>query len=231
MKQLLIFSILGVRINSLNFHFYNHKFNRSILKIAIIDDPDRLQILIDLLPSNMSVIDCLTNCTSNGLCAKDLSQNKLFCQCFPDFEGTTCHNDKRPCSKHPCLNQNQCNQRKSESPEGVVSYNYTCNCSEFYTGNHCEVEIDQCQNRTCSAKGICTWQKNTNKTKCNCYSQYEGDNCERQSDSLKTIKAVNRSTGIVAIIAICVFAKIILSMDIFKKLIAKMEPLQRKSEE
>ncbi len=54
---------------------------------------------------------------------------------------------------------------------------YTCNCTGTgFSGDHCEINIDECASNPCENGGTCT--DKINNYVCNCYQGYEGKNCE-----------------------------------------------------
>ena len=56
------------------------------------------------------------------------------------------------------------------------SHPYTCQCQPGYTGEHCEVEIDDCESSPCENNSTCVDQVGTYK--CICPYNYQGKNCE-----------------------------------------------------
>ena len=84
----------------------------------------------------------------------------------------------------------------------------------YHEGSRCEIEIDVCQNETCSNNGKCV--NLNNKPVCDCFSSYEGSKCELMSESLKSTKAFISMASIVAIIFIVFFYLFIIIMDVLK---------------
>lgn len=55
--------------------------------------------------------------------------------------------------------------------------NYTCNCSDTgYSGQHCEVNIDDCLESPCMNGAQCV--DGIKNYTCNCYPGYTGKNCD-----------------------------------------------------
>ena len=158
---------------------------------------------------NVDLNDCMTNCSNNGICVYASLQNKYLCQCFTYFSGSMCQIDLRPCSENPCLNGGLCIQNGSS----IVDLSYYCICMQYYEGLRCELKTDICSNETCSNHGTCIDLFNT--TKCKCYDLYEGVKCEFESEYLKTINKVIKSSLIIAIIAIIIFYLTFIASDLF----------------
>ncbi|KAK7005255.1 calcium-binding EGF-like domain-containing protein, partial [Biomphalaria glabrata] len=51
------------------------------------------------------------------------------------------------CSSSPCENSGQCILSGS---------NYTCQCSQGFTGLNCETNIDECSSQPCQNNGTCS---------------------------------------------------------------------------
>ncbi|XP_022787244.1 protein eyes shut-like [Stylophora pistillata] len=85
-------------------------------------------------------------------------------------DGKTCI-DIDDCMNHRCSNSGSC-------VDGLN--NYTCNCLEGYTGNHCEIDIDRCVNHTCLNGASCI--DGINNYTCNCAPGFTGDLCGTNID-------------------------------------------------
>ena len=170
---------------------------------------------IDILSSNQDISECLSSCSNNGVCK--FSNGQYACQCFPDYIGSICQTNSRPCSHYPCLNKGVCidvlNEEKTILTKQHV-WDFTCNCSQFYYGQRCELKINVCQNETCSGNGHCF--DNTSVATCNCFLYFSGDKCQIQDRKLKIIKNVITVAAIIAIVVICLVFSFFFLMDLSK---------------
>ena len=94
-----------------------------------------------LTNSNYDLSACLKNCSNNGLCLLNTTNQKYSCQCFTHFNGISCQFDTRPCSKYPCLNNGTCLNTNLNTSE------FKCQCQLNYFGLNCETKIDLCKNQ------------------------------------------------------------------------------------
>ena len=78
------------------------------------------------------------------------------------------------------------------------STKYTCECSEKYAGEKCEIEI--CPKNNCLNGGICTGNLNDGDVEefCNCPDRYKGEFCEE--DLCDSIDCLNNGTCLMAIV-------------------------------
>lgn len=83
-----------------------------------------LDVVINLLKANLTVNNCLTNCTLHGSCMF-LNGNSLLCSCFEHFTGEKCSVDSRGCSSNPCLNNATC-------VNNLTNYSFKCDCDKYY---------------------------------------------------------------------------------------------------
>jgi hypothetical protein len=55
---------------------------------------------------------------------------------------------------------------------------YSCQCTDGYKGEHCEINIDECEDQTCSNQGTCV--DGINSYSCQCSDGFSGHDCETQ---------------------------------------------------
>ena len=60
---------------------------------------------------------------------------------------------------------------------------FTCNCSEGFTGQVCETNIDDCVRVNCSGHGQC--MDGVNNFTCLCQSDFTGDLCSINVQGMK----------------------------------------------
>ena len=154
---------------------------------------------------NISINNCLTNCSNQGFCYLGISG--LFCNCNQYYAGQMCQINIRPCSYFPCLNSGTCIQN-------LENMTYTCNCSQHYYGSNCQSKNNVCANETCSNHGIC---KDINSVPtCKCFYLYNGTHCELESAELATRKTVISVATIIAIFVLALTLFWVVLMDIHK---------------
>ncbi|KAM6948327.1 neurocan core protein-like [Aplochiton taeniatus] len=73
-----------------------------------------------------------------------------------------------PCVTDPCLHGGKC------LPQGK---GYSCYCPQGYTGENCEIDMDDCQSNPCENGGTCIDKIDT--FVCLCLPSYGGDMCEK----------------------------------------------------
>ena len=134
----------------------------------------------NLLKTDKDILACLTNCSNNGLCLLNKTNEKYSCRCFNNFNGISCQLDARACSKYPCLNNGTCLNTNLND--------FECQCNLNYFGLNCENKIELCQNQTCSGQGYCF--ENNSQSYCKCFIGYNGDKCEVENVSVKILRGV-----------------------------------------
>ena len=65
------------------------------------------------------------------------------------------------------------------TPYDRLAY-YECNCNSGYTGDYCQINIDECENIECQNGGMC--QDLINAFECQCQNGYNGTICEYNID-------------------------------------------------
>uniref|UniRef100_A0A3B4AZ78 Neurocan b n=1 Tax=Periophthalmus magnuspinnatus TaxID=409849 RepID=A0A3B4AZ78_9GOBI len=73
-----------------------------------------------------------------------------------------------PCVTNPCLHGGKC------LPQGT---GYSCYCSQGFTGENCEIDVDDCQSEPCENGGTCV--DKVDSFLCLCLPSYGGDTCEK----------------------------------------------------
>uniref|UniRef100_A0A3Q2R164 Neurocan core protein n=1 Tax=Fundulus heteroclitus TaxID=8078 RepID=A0A3Q2R164_FUNHE len=76
--------------------------------------------------------------------------------------------ESNPCQTSPCLHGGSCLQ------EGD---GYSCYCPQGYSGENCEIDIDDCQSNPCQNGGTCIDE--INSFVCLCLPSYGGATCEK----------------------------------------------------
>ena len=164
---------------------------------------------------------CLANCSNQGLCILDSSQQYI-CECNQFRIGSACQSDSRPCSSGPCLNGGICSDTINDT-----SFECTCQ-SNLYYGRHCENKIDLCLNSSVcfNNQGYCIM--NGSQPVCKCKIDYSGVNCEIMSNSLIIRKSIIDASTIIAIIVLVSFAMMILCLDYTKYFLMKDKKIFKK---
>uniref|UniRef100_A0A672YYL5 Neurocan core protein n=1 Tax=Sphaeramia orbicularis TaxID=375764 RepID=A0A672YYL5_9TELE len=76
-----------------------------------------------------------------------------------------------PCQTNPCLHGGSCLQ------EGD---GYSCYCPQGFSGESCEIDIDDCQSNPCQNGGTCIDE--INSFVCLCLPSYSGATCEKDTE-------------------------------------------------
>ena len=155
-----------------------------------------------------TVCATLTPCQNDGNCTNINTVQKGYqCVCVPDFNGTQCQWDRRPCRSGTCLNNGACNA----SLQGV----FTCACARGWQGSRCETQVDNCGNVTCLNKGVCR-SSSLNYT-CQCLDEsYSGRHCELKANAIVIRRVVSLSFGYIGILALVTVLGCVLFMDVLK---------------
>lgn len=83
----------------------------------------------------------------------------------------SCSVDIDECASSPCHSNATCVDEL---------HNYTCICSDGYSGTHCEVNIDECAEDYCNNGSIC--RDGVNGYSCKCAPGFSGDDCSTEID-------------------------------------------------
>lgn len=133
----------------------------------------------------INIDDCESSPCQHGSTCSDLIKD-YECLCHPGYEGKNCEEDIPECDLSPCLNGATCLERSNLTLyELGIFTNFTyeeaggfvCECVAGFTGEMCEVNIDECQSDPCQ-KGECV--DGINAYLCECWPGYEGVNCETE---------------------------------------------------
>ncbi|KAH7640703.1 DNA repair protein Rad9,Rhp9 [Dermatophagoides farinae] len=122
-------------------------------------------------------------CSNGGHCVDGISN--YTCQCIPPYYGANCTNIWNPCQspeENPCQNGGHC-----LTAQDFLSYN--CSCSLGFTGDNCEINIDDCAQHNCSNGQICI--DLVNGYRCECSPGFEGIGCKNRIDHCKKHKCQN----------------------------------------
>ncbi|XP_030062607.1 protein crumbs homolog 1 [Microcaecilia unicolor] len=125
---------------------------------------------------DMDINNCLDHHCANGTTCID-GIGIYSCLCPGNFTGklcrysrlpsTVCGNEKRNIT---CYNYGNCTENRNE---------LKCNCLAGFTGEWCEVDIDECQSDPCLNGGLC--QNLPNRFLCICDVSFAGDRCEKDA--------------------------------------------------
>ncbi|XP_055077328.1 versican core protein [Periophthalmus magnuspinnatus] len=98
--------------------------------------------------------------------------NKAFGFLVPNWAfGLIPSGDSNPCQTNPCLHGGSCLQ------EGD---GYSCYCPQGFSGESCEIDIDDCQSNPCQNGGTCIDE--INSFVCLCLPSYSGATCEKDTE-------------------------------------------------
>ncbi|XP_073517148.1 neurocan core protein isoform X2 [Phyllobates terribilis] len=87
------------------------------------------------------------------------------------FEDHSAQGEPQPCSHSPCLHMGTCQSNGST---------YSCICNKGYTGENCEIDIDECLSNPCQNGGTCIDE--INSFLCLCLPSYGGSTCGRDTE-------------------------------------------------
>ncbi|KAM8960439.1 neurocan core protein, partial [Pelodytes ibericus] len=84
---------------------------------------------------------------------------------------TSAQGEPEPCSHNPCLHMGTCQSNGST---------YSCLCHKGYTGENCEIDIDECLSNPCQNGGTCIDE--INSFLCLCLPSYGGSMCGKDTE-------------------------------------------------
>ncbi|CAH2315845.1 crumbs homolog 2 isoform X5 [Pelobates cultripes] len=90
-----------------------------------------------------------------------------------------------PCTQNPCKNNGTCMPQTGS---------YTCLCKPGYTGQHCEVNVNECASNPCRNEAICV--DKVNKYLCFCVPGFQGYHCEIDINECASKPCQNNGTCI-----------------------------------
>ncbi|XP_075681605.1 neurocan core protein isoform X2 [Rhinoderma darwinii] len=87
------------------------------------------------------------------------------------FDDHSAQGEPQPCSHSPCLHMGTCQSNGST---------YSCICHKGYTGENCEIDIDECLSNPCQNGGTCIDE--INSFLCLCLPSYGGSTCGKDTE-------------------------------------------------
>ncbi|KAG9486485.1 neurocan core protein [Eleutherodactylus coqui] len=87
------------------------------------------------------------------------------------IEDHSAQGEPQPCSHSPCLHMGTCQSNGST---------YSCVCHKGYTGENCEIDIDECLSNPCQNGGTCIDE--INSFLCLCLPSYGGSTCGKDTE-------------------------------------------------
>ncbi|VDK69073.1 unnamed protein product [Litomosoides sigmodontis] len=108
------------------------------------------------------------------------------CICDEGWGGHFCNEDLNYCTRHqPCKNNATC--------RNTGHGQYTCECSEGYTGTNCETRVENCSAQPCSNGATCVDIPGNNYT-CICPKGFAGRYCQVVASSCSDSPCQNDAT-------------------------------------
>ncbi|CAH3174745.1 unnamed protein product [Porites lobata] len=88
------------------------------------------------------------------------------------------------CRKHPCKNGATCVAAKP--------FGYKCDCTQGFTGSHCETDVNECNRMPCKNGGSCF--NKPGSFECFCRKGYQGKLCEKDVNECVMTRCQNQGT-------------------------------------
>nr|CAD7408780.1 unnamed protein product [Timema poppensis] len=110
-------------------------------------------------------------CLNNGRC-DETEVGDYTCTCDSEHTGVHCETElgSRLCENNPCQNNGTC-------LVSLMGDRYECECVQGFSGNDCEININECLSNPCQHGGTCV--DGINSYSCLCgRTGYTGRNCE-----------------------------------------------------
>lgn len=160
----------------------------------------------------VNIDECLSQPCQNGAqCLDEI--NDYRCQCYAGYTGKNCEVDIDECEKNPCQYNGTCLQKSNMTlydlaenykfglPKvysGTFSYEnasgFVCLCVDGITGEHCEININECDSNPCSKFGSCV--DLVGGYLCECEPGFTGTHCETNIDECELYKPCLHGTCI-----------------------------------
>ncbi|XP_023237418.1 low-density lipoprotein receptor-related protein 1-like [Centruroides sculpturatus] len=128
------------------------------------------------------VANCLITCLNGGTCILGQDE-KSFCRCTPEYEGTTCQIFR--CSNY-CKNNGFCYTDLLQNTSPGKKPPLKCNCPAEWTGERCETPFQNCNQEDCMNGGTCKYVYGSHY--CVCPPGFTGPRC----DQCPPLKCENR---------------------------------------
>lgn len=121
----------------------------------------------------------------------DYSWGKKYCLIIGifllGFRGKNCEENIDDCIPHACLNGGTC-------VDGVNSY--TCSCPAQWTGDSCEMDVDECAMRPSVCHNGATCTNSLGSYNCICVNGWTGQDCSVNIDDCAGAACFNGATCI-----------------------------------
>uniref|UniRef100_A0A336N357 CSON009597 protein n=1 Tax=Culicoides sonorensis TaxID=179676 RepID=A0A336N357_CULSO len=131
---------------------------------VFLQEDDKYKVKL-LEAEDDSVESCVPNpCLYGGRCITNGEKRK--CQCKGHFVGKFCA--LNVCELDPCI-YGQCE---------LTPNKFKCHCQPGYSGVHCDLKQDPCEDNPCENRGECSDNKGT--FHCRCHAWWEGRRCEKR---------------------------------------------------
>ena len=131
------------------------------------------------IPFSLAITPCNPNpCQNSGTCLSVdvLDMNIIICECLEGYIGSRCEINIddviNHCDPNPCQNEGDCFS-------GFDTF--SCGCADGFTGELCNVDIDECDPNPCQNGSTCT--DGINSFTCTCEDRYIGELCDVDIDN------------------------------------------------
>lgn len=102
-------------------------------------------------------------------CLYGTCKNAWTCECDLNWGGLLCNKDLNYCGTHqPCVNGGICSNERPDE--------YSCACPEGFSGQNCEIGVNECTSSPCQNGGLC--QNLADHFTCHCLLGWQGSLCE-----------------------------------------------------
>ncbi|XP_067868625.1 protein crumbs homolog 1-like isoform X1 [Heterodontus francisci] len=147
----------------------------------------------------IDIPECASDpCANNATCLEGVKD--YICLCWAGYIGPHCEIDINECTMEPCMNNGTCLERSTQEYYGNLpqfkspfSYadasGYICLCQLGFAGEHCSVNIDECESDPCMNKGTCEDQ--INGFQCHCAPGFTGVMCQIDINECKNSPCEN----------------------------------------